>query len=201
MSSVVTLTVGEEQINFYTNQDVLCRLPFFRAALHNGFRESAEKKITMPDDEPEIIAALIEFLAGGTYTYTYRPFPNTTETKNVARGAPYDLMEGSFHLRVYATAFKYDCQGLVSAAMESLIDVLRQIDGIDIIQLLKESYLRGCDIYMLANGGDMDSVKQKLPGILQCVYDSHSQEMKDIVCECPTLANDLLRLSVAARPK
>lgn len=194
MSSIVTLTVGEERIDFHTNQDILCRLPFFHAALHTGFKETAEKKITMPEDEPEIIAALIEFLAVGKYTYTYRP---AAETGNKKPAPPCDLLEGSFHLRVYATAFKYDCQGLVGAAMESLIDVLRQLDGIDVVQLLKETYLRGCDIEMLAKGGDMAPVKKKLPGILKRVYAAHGVQMKGVVCECPALANDLLKLSVS----
>lgn len=201
MSSIITLTVGEQGIDFYTNEDVLCRLPFFHAALHNGFKETMEKKIAMPDDEPEIIAALIEFLASGRYTYTYRPPPGAVQTQNLENTAPCDLMEGSFHLRIYAMAFKYDCQGLVSAAMESLIDVLRELGGIDIIHLLKEIYLRGFDIDMLAKGGNVDTVKRKLPGILQRVYEAHGKEMKDIACQCPELANDLLCLSVAAPPK
>lgn len=198
MSSIVTLTVGEDRVDFHTNQDVLCRLPFFHAALHNGFRETTERKIRMPDDEPEIVAALIEFVAAGKYTYTYRPPPGIATHANMKPSPPCDLMEGLFHLRVYATASKYDCQGLAKAAMESLVDVLRQIDGIDVIQLLKETYLRGCDIDMLAKGGDMDAVKQRLPGIIRLVYATHGQKMKDIVFECPALANDFLRLSVAA---
>lgn len=185
---MVTLTVGAERIDFNTNQDVLCRLPFFHAALHNGFKETTSRKITMPDDEPEIIAALIEFLAGGKYTYVYPDRTNVTPTP------PCDLAEGLFHLRVYVAALKYDCQALASAAMQSLVDVMRQIDGTDLIQLLKETYLRGCDINTLAKGGDMDDVKRKLPGILHRVYTMHGDEMKTVVCECPLLANDLLGL-------
>lgn len=39
-----------------------------------------------------------------------------------------------------------DEPGLVGAAMESLMDVLRELSGIGVILLLKEMYLRGCDI-------------------------------------------------------
>lgn len=151
----------------------------------------------MPEDEPEIIAALIEFLAVGKYTYTYIPAPGSVAAAKTKPTAPCDLMEGLFHLRVYATAFKYDCQELVKAAMESLIDVLRQINGLEIVELLKQTYLKGCDMEMLAKGGDMAAVKQKLPGIIQGVYGTHGHEMKGIVCECPALANDLLRLAVS----
>lgn len=192
MSLVVTLVVGEEEINMHAYEDVLCRLPFFRAALRTGFKEMSDKKIMMPDEEPEIVAALIEFLYVGSYTYTYAPEADTIDTP------PCDLKQGSFHLRVYATASKYDYQGLAEVAMKSLIYVLRQIDGIDVIQLLKETYERGCDIALWEAGGDMTAFEHELPVILKRVYVTHAEDMKSIVVECPLLANDLLRLSASA---
>lgn len=191
MSPIITLAVGVEEIDMYAYEDVLCRLPFFRAALRTGFKETFDKRILMPDEEPEIVAALIEFLYVESYTYTYTPELDTAHTP------PCDLSEGSFHLRVYATASKYDCQGLVEAAMASLIHVMRHIDGIDVVQLLKETYLRGCNIPLWEA---MAALKHELPAILKRVYLTHRQDMKNIIFECPLLAHDLLELSVSAHP-
>lgn len=194
MSPVVMLVVGEERTEFRAYEDILCRLPFFRAALLNGFKETTDKKITMPEDEPEIIAALLEFLYVGHYTYTFERDgikPNSTP--------PCDLLEGSFHLRLYAAAFKYDCPGLVEAALKSVVYVLTHLDGIDVVLLLKESYDGGCDTALWDAGEDMASFKTKLPGILNRVFVTHSKGMKDIVFECPALSFDLLRLSVLAQ--
>lgn len=196
MSPVVTLIVGEEGTEFHACENILCRLPFFSAALLTGFKETVEKKITMAEDDPEIIAALVEFLYVRSYTYSFDPNQDGIKTPQTS---PCDLNEGSFHLRLYVAAFKYDCPDLAKAAKESLIYVLSQLDGIDILELLKETYDRGCDIATWGAGEDMAKFKCKLPEILERLYVTHSEEMKNIVFDCPALANDLLRLSVAKR--
>lgn len=194
MSPIITLTVGDERTEFHAYEDILCRLPFFRAALLNGFKETADKKITMPEDEPEIVAALVEFLYVGSYTYTYDPEQEAAKANHTS---PCNLKEGSFHLRLFAVAFKYDCQDLAEAAMTSLIYVLQQLDNIDVVELLKETYDRGCGAAAWEAGEDMAAFKDRLPEILKRAYVTHCEEMKNIVFECPALANDLLRLSVA----
>lgn len=193
MSPVITLTVGQEETEFHAYEDILCRLPFFRAALLSGFKETADKKITMPEDEPEIIAALVEFLLVGTYTYTY---DLGSEHDTGEQTSPCDLQEGSFHLRLYAVAFKYDCAELAGAALRSLVNVLQHLSGIEVIELLKETYERGCDTAVWGCDG-MEEFKQKLPGIIKRVYVTHCDEMIDMVSGCSGLANDLLRLAVA----
>lgn len=194
MSPVITLIVGETGTEFYAHEDILCRLPFFRAALNSGFKESADKKITMPEDEPEIIAALVEFLFVKTYTYTYNPGQESAKGKQTS---PCDLREGSFHLRLYATAFKYGCEELAGAALTSLVHTLQQLDGIEVVKLLKETYDRGCDTAVWGAGEDMKAFKRRLPGIIKRVYVTDGEEMKGIVAECSDMANDLLQLAVA----
>lgn len=190
MSPVVILIVGEGT-EFHAYEDILCRLPFFRAALLSGFKETSDKTITMPEDEPEIVAALIEFLYVEHYTYTFER--DGLKTKS---NPPCDRQEGSFHLRLYAAAFKYNCQGLAAAAMRNAIYVLQQLDGIDVVLLLKEAYDRGCDKALWDAGEDIVSFKTKLPGILKRVFVTDNKGLMDIVFECPGLSFDLLRLSV-----
>lgn len=194
MSPVVILTVGVDEIEFHAYEDLLCQLSFFRAALRSGFKETTDKKISMPEDEPLVIAALIEYLYVGNYTYTYGRDLGSVEKNNVP---PPDMKEGSFHLRVYATSFKYDCQGLAQAAMGSLVFVLQRLDGMAVVQLLKESYDRGCGTALWGMGEEMSTLKKRLPEILKGVYVTHDKDMADIILECPALANDLLRLSVS----
>lgn len=192
MSPIVILAVGEGT-EFQAYEDILCRLPFFRAALLGGFKETSDKKITMPEDEPEIIAALVEFLYVGHYTYSFER--DGTKTKS---NPPCDLQEGSFHLRLYAAAFKYDCQALAAAAMSSVIYVLHQLNDIDVVRLLKETYDRGCDTALWDAGADIVSFKSNLPGILKRVFVTDNMGLKDIVFECPGLSFELLRLAVNA---
>lgn len=66
-SSIVTLVVGVEQRLFAAHEDVLCSSPFFTHALHNGYVDAATKRISLPDEEPEIFSSVLEFLYKGDY--------------------------------------------------------------------------------------------------------------------------------------
>lgn len=78
---------------------------FFPAVPHNRLKETADRKIPMPEDEPEVIAALDEFLLISTYTYTYDPGHGRVKGENTS---PYDVPAGSFHLHIHAAASRYD---------------------------------------------------------------------------------------------
>ncbi|PMD38048.1 hypothetical protein L207DRAFT_431345 [Hyaloscypha variabilis F] len=66
-SSIITLVVGREQRLFAAHEDVLCISPFFQAACRGQFMESAAKRITLPDEEPEIFSSVLEYLYKGDY--------------------------------------------------------------------------------------------------------------------------------------
>ncbi|CAG2005776.1 unnamed protein product [Fusarium graminearum] len=67
-SPIVTLVVGTEQRLFAAHEDVLSNSPFFNHALRNGYMDSASKRISLPDEEPEIFSSVLEFLYKGDYT-------------------------------------------------------------------------------------------------------------------------------------
>lgn len=67
-SPIVTLVVGSEQRLFAAHEDVLSNSPFFNHALRNGYMDSASKRISLPDEEPEIFSSVLEFLYKGDYT-------------------------------------------------------------------------------------------------------------------------------------
>jgi hypothetical protein len=66
-SSIITLVVGREQRLFAAHEDVLCLSPFFQAACRGQFMEAQSKRITLPDEEPEIFSSVLEYLYKGDY--------------------------------------------------------------------------------------------------------------------------------------
>ncbi|KAK0124063.1 hypothetical protein ONS95_009049 [Cadophora gregata] len=67
-SSIITLVVGREQRLFAAHEDVLCISPFFQAACRGQFMEAASaKRISLPDEEPEIFSSVLEYLYKGDY--------------------------------------------------------------------------------------------------------------------------------------
>ncbi|KAL1989494.1 hypothetical protein VTN49DRAFT_6691 [Thermomyces lanuginosus] len=66
-SPIVTMLVGHEQRLFAAHEDVLSRSPFFEAVLKGQFLEAGPKQVDLPDEEPEIISCVLEFLYKGDY--------------------------------------------------------------------------------------------------------------------------------------
>lgn len=81
-SPIVTLTVGREGRLFAAHEDVLCQSPFFEALCRrspyigspqSGYNTSPDpsgvnsKRIALPDEEPEIFSAVLEYLYKGDY--------------------------------------------------------------------------------------------------------------------------------------
>ncbi|KAK4215263.1 hypothetical protein V8F33_003868 [Rhypophila sp. PSN 637] len=67
ISAIVTLVVGQEQRIFAAHENVLCLSPFFSAVLQNQMMDSQTKKISLPDEEPEIFSSVLEYLYKGDY--------------------------------------------------------------------------------------------------------------------------------------
>ncbi|KAL1899047.1 hypothetical protein Cpir12675_001603 [Ceratocystis pirilliformis] len=61
-SPIVTIVVGPEGRVFAAHEDVLCQSPFFAAACRSGLLECVNKRIALPDEEPEIFSAVLEYL-------------------------------------------------------------------------------------------------------------------------------------------
>ncbi|PGH07108.1 hypothetical protein AJ80_08045 [Polytolypa hystricis UAMH7299] len=66
-SPIVTLIVGREQRLFAAHEDVLSVSPFFAAALKNQFLDGSAKQVDLPDEEPEILSCVLEFLYKADY--------------------------------------------------------------------------------------------------------------------------------------
>jgi hypothetical protein len=66
-SPIITLVVGHEKRLFAAHEDVLSRSPFFAAALKGQFLEASTKQVDLPDEEPEILSCILEYLYKGDY--------------------------------------------------------------------------------------------------------------------------------------
>jgi hypothetical protein len=66
-SAIVTMVVGPDQRLFAAHEDVLSHSPFFASALRDQFFESANRRIDLPTEEPEIFSCILEYLYKGDY--------------------------------------------------------------------------------------------------------------------------------------
>jgi hypothetical protein len=60
--------VGPAQRLFAAHEDVLCKSPYFAQACRAQFFEPANKRIELPNEEPEVFSAVLEYLYKGDYT-------------------------------------------------------------------------------------------------------------------------------------
>ncbi|KAL2165447.1 hypothetical protein VTH06DRAFT_745 [Thermothelomyces fergusii] len=67
VSPIVTLVVGQEQRIFAAHENVLSASPFFQSILRNQLMDSQPNKISLPDEEPEVFASILEYLYKGDY--------------------------------------------------------------------------------------------------------------------------------------
>ncbi|KAF4976880.1 hypothetical protein FZEAL_6522 [Fusarium zealandicum] len=66
-SPIVTLTVGRDGRLFAAHEDVLRQSPFFESACRGSHFDALSKRISLPDEEPEVFSAVLEYLYKGDY--------------------------------------------------------------------------------------------------------------------------------------
>ncbi|KAI5921502.1 hypothetical protein F4810DRAFT_340833 [Camillea tinctor] len=75
-SPIITLTVGKEGRLFAAHEEVLCQSAYFQRACREQFLEAQSKRISLPDEEPEVFSAVLEYLYKGDY------YPRLLHNKN-----------------------------------------------------------------------------------------------------------------------
>ena len=66
-SAIITICVGAEQRLFAGHEEILSRSPYFKAACKGQFFESNSRRINLPNEQPEILSAVLEYLYKGDY--------------------------------------------------------------------------------------------------------------------------------------
>lgn len=65
-SAIVTIAVGKDQRLFAAHEDVLSRSPWFAEACRAQFFETpGQRRVCLPDEEPEVFSAVLEFMYKG----------------------------------------------------------------------------------------------------------------------------------------
>ncbi|KUJ08773.1 uncharacterized protein LY89DRAFT_326042 [Mollisia scopiformis] len=101
-SSIITLVVGREQRLFAAHEDVLCTSPFFQAACRTQFLTTENKRISLPDEEPEIFSSVLEYLYKGDY------YPKLVHNK---RRNAWELETGEGGQSVESTVYHHGVDG------------------------------------------------------------------------------------------
>lgn len=146
----------------------------------------------MPEDEPRVFTALVEFLYTNWYTYPYYVAVGT------GCGTPVpDLAEGLYHASVYATAHKYDYPELEVAALDLFMYVLKHLEGMDVVRLWKGAYAMNLILPEVEENEKLVEFRRRLPGLLKELYIEHRTEMESAAVEYPMLWSDLMRLALS----
>lgn len=66
-SPIISLIVGPNELLFPVHQGILSASPYFDAAIKEQCPEDDDKQIRLPEEEPEILSCVLEFLYKGEY--------------------------------------------------------------------------------------------------------------------------------------
>lgn len=63
----MTLVVGSGRRLFAAHEDILRHSPYFAATLKGKFLDDSSKNVELPDEEPEVLSCVLEYLYKGDY--------------------------------------------------------------------------------------------------------------------------------------
>lgn len=128
-SPIITVCVGPEQRLFAAHEDILSTSPFFAAICRGQFLESSSKRVSLPEEIPEIFSSVLEYLYKGDYyprllhnkrknTWeledTDPASHNTVESTVYHNGSAQTLLKDTL---VYCTAERYGLEELKRLAL------------------------------------------------------------------------------------
>jgi hypothetical protein len=134
LSPIVTLVVSRDQRLFVAHENILSRSPFFASVLRDQFPiGSVNKALVLPDEEPEVLSCILEFLYKGDYTprlqrnksrktWELESFQDTTHPggSGLSQATIFHSGVGDLVLRdtaVYCAAEKYGLEDLKDLAL------------------------------------------------------------------------------------
>lgn len=130
-SDFVTLLVGPDEENFTIHQDIITKARYFAGCLGYTLQESHTRIIRLPEDEPAVIAKVVEYLYSGKFEV--KIFEDEIESHK--EGSQIRLVVNS-----YIVADKYCMEHLQNMAMDLLRDI-RFIGATTTLSMLAEANL------------------------------------------------------------
>ncbi|PVI06675.1 hypothetical protein DM02DRAFT_404335 [Periconia macrospinosa] len=125
-SAIITLSIGREQRLFAAHEDVLSHSPYFQNACRDQFFSGANKRIDLPDEDPEVFSSILEYLYKGDYyprlEYDTKRKSWNLEDGGIPNGASEAVIQTSVgpilkDTVVYCQAEKYGLQELKKLAL------------------------------------------------------------------------------------
>lgn len=126
-SPIITLCVGPEQRLFAAHESILSSSPFFTAIIRGQFLESTSKRVSLPEELPEIFSSVLEYLYKGDYypRLLHNKRRNTWELEDTtsntgSESTVYHQSSGQMLLKdtlVYCTAERYGLDELKRLAL------------------------------------------------------------------------------------
>ncbi|KAL8799711.1 MAG: hypothetical protein Q9182_005689 [Xanthomendoza sp. 2 TL-2023] len=111
-SKIFTLIVGPEEKQFTAHASYLAQSPVFDRMCHGHFEESQTLQIRLPEDDPRVIKAVVQYL----YSGSFQNFGNEEACGNTADAAN-QLAE------IYSVAEKYGLNDLKALIVQKLGDI------------------------------------------------------------------------------
>ncbi|KAK2761427.1 BTB/POZ domain-containing protein [Colletotrichum kahawae] len=125
---------------------IVCpRSEFFAAACRNAFREDAEGRISLPDNEPAIVDMMVQYFYRLDYRQPPEPEddPSVTDQKQKSNQKAHSLL---LHAKVYTLAEKYAIGGLKDLALSKFKTAAAQAwDTVDFLNAATEAYTSTVD--------------------------------------------------------
>lgn len=121
-SAIVTLVVGREARIFAAHEDVLAKSPVFAGILRSQYMEPSGKRITIADEEPEVLSSVLEYLYKDDYSprLVHNKRRDTWEIESKDEATIFHQAAGAELLKdtvIYCAAVKYRLDDLKRIAL------------------------------------------------------------------------------------
>ena len=130
-SPIITLVVGPDARLFACHEEILTISPFFAAICRGQFLESSTKRVTLPEEIPEVFSSVLEYLYKGDYypkllhnkkanSWELEDAVKSVGAKGAAESTVYHPTSGQMLLKdtlVYCTAERYGLEDLKRLAL------------------------------------------------------------------------------------
>jgi len=146
-SPIVTLTVGREGRLFAAHEDVLCQSPFFEAACRNQYLDAQSKRISLPDEEPEVFSAVLEYLYKGDY------YPRLLHNKHANS---WELEDAGAHRSPYPSPHPEDTPGVGGGGRAAP----SAVEATVFLSSVGQHLLRDTVVYCAADRYGLDELKR-----------------------------------------
>ncbi|OAT14015.1 hypothetical protein BDBG_09107 [Blastomyces gilchristii SLH14081] len=126
-SAIITLCVGPDQRLFAAHEGVLCISPFFATCCRGQFLESHGKRINLPDEQPEILSSILEYLYKGDYypRLMHNKRRDVWELENAGNGSSEQASESTIINQVDGAVILKDTAVYCAAERYGLDDLKR----------------------------------------------------------------------------